>query len=140
MNKELLASFKSEWNKLSTKQLTISEPRQYEQDPHYIWNGSDYAQHIITTDSRDADFILFASKWILKLAIALSETDIELVELKRRNEELSKGVEQYRNSSDVNHREFVKYKQIADEILAASSNDMFALESAQRKIKELTER
>jgi hypothetical protein len=138
MNREILEKFKTEWKLLSTKQLTIPTPCQYHSDPHYIWDGSSYDNHISVTDSRDADFILFASKWILQLATALHETDVQLTELQKRNEELSKGVEHYRSSSDAYHREFVKYKKIADEILVASSNDMFALENAQRKIRELT--
>lgn len=137
-NREVLVAFKAEWNKLSLKQLSIKDPRPYENDVRYIWDGANHANHIIAWDTRDTDFILFANKWIFKLATTLFETVKELEEAGTKIGELTKNIEHYRNSSDTYLKELTKLRKIAEELMDASPNDMFALEAAQLKIRALT--
>ena len=131
-----MEQFRDEWNKLSIKQLTIESPRQYENDPHYLWGG-DYARRIIVSDTRDGDFILFANKWMLQIAVALIEANEVIAEKDAELLKAKENLTHFKNTSDAYYREFTKYQKIVEEILAAKGNDMFALQAVQHKILEM---
>lgn len=130
-----LEKFRTEWNALPSKGLAFTNPVQHPTDTDYIHEkGSvDATRFVWSPDSRNTHFILFAHRWVVKLAIMLNDTLKENETLTQKSTGSKEDYDRMRNEIDVTNKEVKRLREFITRVKNVDPNDLFALGQLQEE-------